>query len=524
MIKSNKMVKDFEGKLIPRNKARSISGAFYEEGTSCFLMPDDLWYRITSPKIVLDNYTKQYVLKTSGNLIEGFVGKNKLGFFSVNDFTVSISSKKNNIKKIALNEEVAIENGYIESLNNGIFYDASEITEKDKLEWFNVKTIPSSERSSEYNLESNQQKKKQLENSFKNLDIRISREAKEISNVLGDKTFGVEWEIVNGFLPKRIRYQYGVKALKDGSLRDGNSGKEGMELVSVPMNGSKGVQAMLNIIGELNKRCEVNNLCALHFHFGNVRKDKLYVLSLYKLVSMIQNELYYYFPYCRFNSVRGDGKLYCKFFEDKSIDYNAILNCKNEESFDETVKHEFDKIYSWLNRGHHLGETYGPKTKVREVVYEDGKKLFCEKWLSNIYSTKSTHHALEGNQKWDKVERYFIVNFLNLFFSKTGTIEFRCHEGTLNKTKTVNWFITCLAILKYAENIKSVFSANTLNLSDVLNDSLGKEKSKYLMSYFKSRRETFFATSGYKRNITEIEKKWFLEDNNYTFKKEDSFI
>lgn len=522
----NKLVKDYKGNLIKKSGARKISGQYYEEGISCFYMSDEQWYRISSNKITLNHSTGQYVFIDDSSLTNGIVGPNmETGYFTSNDFCVVLYE---NIRKgsntIALNEDIAKVNGFLESVSNGYFYKEDQITNKDREEWFDVKNIPNHERSPDYNLEANKDKKKALENSYKNLNVKISKEAKVIGNILGDLTFGFECEVINGFLSKRIRYKYGIKALKDGSLRDPVTGKEGLEYVSIPMSGPKGVQVMIEVFNELNKRCEVNELCSLHFHFGNVRKDKLYVLSMYKLMSMLQNEMFHYFPYCRFNSIKPDGKVYCKLLENKNINYKSIINSKDEESFKSNTYQQFDKIYSWLNNGHHLGETYAEKSRIVETVIKEGKKMFCEKWFSNIYTTKSTYHSQENNQKWDKVSRYYIVNFLNLFFSKIGTIEFRCEAGTVNKQKTINWFITCICILRYSEDINKVFSLDKITLKDVLSEYLTEDNVEYLMSYYNHRKNIFFIGGGYRPEIRKIDQKWFKDDNQFNFDKKGKLI
>jgi len=520
MKKNNKLVKDYKGNLIPKASARKIGEKYYEEGKSCFLMEDGQWYRITSTeKIIYDHYKKGYVLVNSTKLLDGIINeKGELGKFSENDFYVTGRKKegrKTGVYNLILNEKIAEKLGYIESIGDGFFYPKDEITEEDKKGWFNKKTIPATERSKSYNLESDPERKRQLQECYDKLDIKISPISRKIAGWIGDYTWGMEAEVINGHIPRRIRTIYGIKALKDGSLR--HDGGEGIEYVSMPMSGPKGVEVIRKFCQELSRRCEVNNLCSVHFHFGNVRKDKLYVIALYRIITLIQNELVKYFPYSRFNSIRPDGKVYCKLLNDLEINYIRILKCESEENFHKLVVEEFNKIYKWLNNGKGLSELVEEPKVIRETTIINGKKMFCDKWLKKVFTTKSVNHAING-QKWDRAERYFLVNFLNLFFSNIGTIEFRQMEGSTNSTKVLIWFVTCASVLKYAEDIKRGLSIKKLTLKDILIDNIDEEYADYIMEYFKLRNKQFFNGDSYKGNYKSIENEWFKNDSEFNFK------
>lgn len=521
MSTNNKLVKDYQGNLISKSEAHSIMGKYYLENESCFLMEDGQWYRITSSdKITFDNYTKKYVLNSSTKLIKGVINvKGEEGSFSENDDIVVIRKKedrRSGITRNCLNAEIAEKLEYIESISDGFFYLKSEITQEDLTGWFNKKSIPSFERSKSYNLESDPERKKELQKIYDNLSIKISPISKKISKYIGKYTFGMEAEVINGHIPKRIRSKFGIKALKDGSLR--YDGGEGIEYVTMPMSGAKGIEVIKKFCSELSKRCEVNNLCSVHFHFGNVRKDKLYVISLYRTIMMIQGELQTYFPYSRFNSVRPDGKVYCKLLENLGIGYDKLLNQKSEEDFHKTVVNEFDKIYKWLNNGKGLAEVFGEAKIVRENTIINGKKMFCDKWLKTVFTTKSTNHSVQG-QKWDKPCRYVNVNFLNLFFSSIGTIEFRMHEGSTSSTKCLIWMVICASILKYAEDIKRGLSCTSLKLSEILYENVDPEYTAYIMEYLNFRNSTFFTKEGsYRGNYKAVESAWFNKDPEFSFK------
>lgn len=517
MKMTNKLVKDYLGNLIPKSKAHKIMGKYYEENVSCFLMEDGQRYRITSTdKIVYDHYNKKWVLKGNRDLVKGIINtKGEVGLFSANDFMIRLINLKSKLgnSNYCLNEEIALKMGYIESLSDGGFYKLDELDENTK-SLIMKKAIPNNERSKNYNLESDQERKKELEKFYKDLNIRVEASSVEIARIIGDFSFGMEVEVINGHIPKRIRSKYGLKALKDGSLR--HDGGEGIEYVTVPMSGAKGIQVIKEVLREATKRCEVNNLCSVHFHFGNVRKDKLFVLSLYNVIRLIQDELVKYFPYSRVNSIKPDGKVYCSPLPDLKINHSKILAAKDEETFHKEIVIEFNKIYTWLNNGKPLAEEYAERSIVRETIVRNGKKMFHDRWLKNIYTTKSTYHSVQG-QKWDKPQRYMMFNLLNLFFSKIGTIESRLHEGSTNVTKVLSWMLITTAIIKYAENINVSLAAKKLELKDVLQSALPAKYADYLMEYLKSRHKVFFNENGEYRSYKSIEKTWFNKDPEYRF-------
>lgn len=71
--------------------------------------------------------------------------------------------------------------------------------------------------------------------------------------------------------------------------------------------------------------------------------------------------------------------------------------------------------------------------------------------------------------------RYFALNLHSWFFRKT--IEFRHHQGSLNKTKIINWARICESIVEYAlksseKDIKAQFTTNPEPLASILSPTL----------------------------------------------------
>lgn len=114
-------------------------------------------------------------------------------------------------------------------------------------------------------------------------------------------------------------------------------------------------------------------------------------------------------------------------------------------------------------------------------------------------------------------ERYFWINFLNLYFSKIGTIEFRAMEGSVNSTKILIWLLTCASILRYAENTKACLSSGKVTLKEVLASNVGDKYADYIMEYYKHRESVFFKSDGTYRDHKSTEARWFNQDSEFKF-------
>lgn len=93
----------------------------------------------------------------------------------------------------------------------------------------------------------------------------------------------------------------------------------------------------------------------------------------------------------------------------------------------------------------------------------------------------------------------------------------RAMEGSTNFTKIMIWMLTCVSILKYAENVKACFSAKSISLKEVLSAHLGDKYADYIMAYYKMKQAYFMRPDGSYKEYKNIEKKWFLEDAEFTF-------
>lgn len=430
------LVKDYKGQLILKEKARRIPNegggyAYYEMGVSCIKMDDGKWYRTTTGKIIYDHSTEKWIFASKApDGRSGLVKDGSVGFYSDASGEVYVNIKKDIpvskksfdldtqvvaqeivkdrkwTKTPCMNEEIAVSLGFIESIYDGLFYKGSDCTAEDKQRLI-TPHIPTAERHSTYSLDDDKEYRSRMEKIYDDNNLKISPDLKRIARKYIPFTFGVEIEIQNGHVPKRIREPLGFRTCRDGSLDHGENGVAGQEYVSIPMEGGKGLQALKNICTELAKRCVVSNKCSVHIHFGDVRRDRLYVISLWNLLCKTQDEFRKFFPYSRTNSIREDGKVYAALLPDLDLKTKNLLSTKDDEDFKKLVTGNFIKIYSWLNNNHPPGETYEESfvKDTRETIIK-GKpvKQYCYRVKKFNYSTKLPRHAIQG-QKWLKPQR-----------------------------------------------------------------------------------------------------------------------
>lgn len=533
-------INDYRGNLIAKNKARRIKDEngryhYYEEGVSCILMKDGQWYRTTTGKIVYDWFIKEWIFASEFNGSVGLVEDGSIGSYSNADKEVIVFVKKDsfvkktvfdpmskNIESVgivekrwnklyAMNENVAMQHGFVESILDGCFYKMEDCDAND-LQKMQTPNIPTGERTNVYSLDDDKDFRSYLEDCYDKNNINVPKGLALFAKKYLPFTYGVEIEVQNGFVPRRIRDSLGFRTCRDGSLGDGQ------EYVSIPMQGGKGLEAIKTMCRELSKRCVISNKCSVHIHFGDVRRDKLYVVSLWKLFTMIQEELKRYFPFSRTNSIREDGKIYAALLNPLDLKTADLMKCKDEATFKQRVNEEFQKIYTFLNHGHPLGEVYDErfvKDTREQIINGKIEKQYCYRVKKFTYTTRLPRHAVQG-RKWDRHERYLALNILNLFFSHSRTVEFRVHEATTNFDKIFNYLAINTAILKYAENFEKVLNGTKISIKDILNDHFPADIVANLLEYLQYRKSTFCASNdNFKTNWKTIEEAWYQGDKSY---------
>jgi hypothetical protein len=410
---SKKKVKTVNNKEICISKCRKYPSGYYKIGDikiensgDCYKI-DNKYYRFETGQIVFNHTINEHVFKTN-NLYYGLVEKNKMGYFENTPNKIKIYSKDSEII-YAINEDILINNyEYREKLNDGCYYHISLISS------FDFKRIQTPENSYKtslpYDSKGITDKHLQMYNYL--YDSKISNNTQDFSVLLEDLTFGLEFETIKGYVPERITKKLGLIPLRDGSIT-------GLEYVTVPFKGAKGLQTLNDISKELEKRTIFTHQCSLHLHLGNVPRTPEFILAFFKLTLSIQEELFSLFPMYKKYNLGIKNKNY-------SSPYNVYnLLSKMDPSID---KNNLNSNFSILLD--YLGEETG----------------FYETNDNDLKNIKYHPRDPSGNQKWNIKTRYFFHNFIPLIFGNKQTIEFRIHTPTYDINK-INFFIGLNSIL-----------------------------------------------------------------------------
>lgn len=319
----------------------------------------------------------------------------------------------------------------------------------------------------DYNVSETNVLQSEIEKLFKNYKVNVSEKAASLANIIGNHSFGIEYETSSGYVPKRLLYKTGLIPLKDGSL-DG-----GYEYTSLPMKGEEGIQLVLNQSAVLDKYCNISDKCSLHVHIGNVPKTKEFGLAMYMLFKQVQEELSEMIaPYKRdVDWLIRRKKDYCKPLRSLNLFRSNIVDPMTNTIQESGLKDSFKQLFLFLTEG----------------VPEDER-----------FNLENGVHPRNGTGKWNWKSRYYSLNMINLYFSKSGTVEFRMHTPSVNKYKVLNWLFICSSICRYAENniVKILSAKDKIDLYEIftVQSEIAEEDFnvvEYLREYVISRKKEF---------------------------------
>ena len=481
-MSAEKKVITIKGEEVPISQCRKFNKLYYKIGDiniqnsgDCYLV-NHKCYREETGLVVYNYSVKQYVL-LDNSMFQGVVDiiEDKLivGYFNSN-FKYSKIIDKNNNSYYLFNPELFKDNKeYREQLSTGDFYHIS------RLPAYKFNTIVLPNKNYKYSLPYDS--KGIIEHHLKGYESynpEISKSIKNYAPLLENLSFGLEFETTKGFIPNRILNQYGLIPLRDGSI-------SGIEYVTVPMEGEKGLQCTADILKVLKERTEYDdNTCSLHLHLGNVPRTKEFILAFFKVGMKIQDEIFQMFP------------LYKKYnYHIKNKNYSAPL-----PTFE--ILSQFDPVIDLRN----IDENFG-------VLY---------KYLSMGQDFKSVGNSLEnvishpadpnGNQKWNIRPRYFLFNIIPLIFGNKQTIEFRIHTPTYDINKILPFiFMNSLIVNFTIKNQNSILKnknfLNTYSLYDILQDQIdiyniqNKNQFRDLMYDYINKRKNYCERQILKGNI-----------------------
>ena len=325
-----------------------------------------------------------------------------------------------------------------------------------------------------------------------------------LSKLLGGLTFGVEIETESGYIPEAHLLRTGFAPLKDGSIG-------GLEYVSIPGGDASQLERIVRFSEAAKLLCTVGDRTSLHIHVGNIlpksnysdQEFKVFTLAMWMLTLQVQQEMFDIIPnykntYRYWNSKNGMN--HCQFLPNLTLfDNNIFSNGKLDVA--ELDKY-FNIIFRFMNDGQPADRHYNPTTR---------------------------RHRKHDGSKWHINSRYYSVNFYNLLFSNSKTVEFRTHSGTVNPIKIINWILIVNSLVRYAKKYtKEIINREIkVNLKDVLSelgDNFGEESNEYnrfvakhLTDYVTSRKEHFLMARMDGDNYASE----FDRDCQYTFGKEN---
>lgn len=443
---NTEIVETFSGEFLPKEKCRRIKGNWYKIGDSkvmnsgeCYLIGDK-YYRDTE-FITYDYAIKKYVIHTI-NMTYGVVDIKEdgetlvFGHYSQNNIVskeLKIIDKEGNPHSLIDYNIVKDSFHYLESnlSQKGIFVHRSII--KTKEIFANYEDCSAIKNSLPYSC-SPYMIKTQSNLFRKNIDnLKISDNVKNYAKYLKNYTFGAEFETSNGVIPNYVLNNYGIIPLRDGSIN-------GLEYVTIPHSGEEGLQALLNTIEELKNRTTFSDRnCSFHLHIGGMPRTISYITALFKILDIIEPDIFELFPLYKENNYRIKRKSYTRPLP-KSL-YRSLDNRMNNNR---EVLSNFKKIFSYLSMG---------------VSFEE---FDCD--LSEV----STHPNDNNNdRKWQVDTRYHWINVIPLIFGNKETIEFRIHTPSYNKTKIINFLYLCVAIIEFVKRNEDSILKNSSNFSHI---------------------------------------------------------
>lgn len=455
------VVETVDGSKEYRRNTKYIDNKYYVINKDCFEV-NGKWFRKDSGYIIYDHELKKWILISDRRkLIQGLVLNEKkeieVGYFTPNPYNNVKTSTAEWGNLPAISADIFSSAGWFEDMGGNLWFRYKDCTNSTVLKRKSIRN-ERSHTDRGYNIEDNNDYPIKVE-LYNKYNTEISDKAEEMSKYLGNLTFGCEFELAKGDIGGNLKNRHGLVSCRDGSLNGG------VELVTIPLSGAKGLQTTVNICKDLTPRGLIDLSCSFHIHFGNMRTDELYIISLYRLIRSVQNELFTMFPYYK---VVPDG-VKQKNYTKKLLKLNIhTLKDTSDEGFEAFTLDSWYKMFNFYGEG--------------KISLED-------------FNKKTRAHPIE--QKWSRKNRYFCFNFLNLFFGHRHTLEARLHSGTLNFHKVINWLFICVALIKYAEKYTTdiVTLDKTISLKEVLDiyptlfpeDKKALFISKYLYEYFLER-------------------------------------
>lgn len=479
MENNRNTVTTYSGKIAYENECHLFPEGYFiigneeiENSGECYKI-NNKFYKSNTGYIIYNHSVNRYEIKNISIHIEGIISchndKLQTGWFN-NSFMFYLK----NIEKMipVLNYKIFNNNKFIKfNYDQGYF----ELVENKKVNSFlHKKHIDYSVKSSLSYDCSNiiDDYVKSYKKHSKN--FIISENVKKYYKNLNGLSFGVEFETSKGYIKPEICKKVGLIPLRDGSI-------DGLEYVTVPLQGKEGLESLKKSTELLDFLTETNDSCSLHYHIGNIPRTEEFIIALFRLLVYNQREIFDMFPVYKEKNFKVKRKAYTK-----PLDSLLLLDLDSKITED-NIKENFDVLYRFFSGGLNYAS-----------VNND---------LNNIKCHPSDPR---GTRKWNIKSRYYWVNFVPLIFGNKKTIEFRIHTSTTDTNKVINFLYIIAGLINFAKkNQKSLLKDNKLKkltLSEILNFTYPNSLSKNLYKYVNFRKEI---TNAYtKENIVINEEKY----------------
>ena len=434
------------GKLstVKRSSCRLIKKEYYKKGNvkvensgGCYLV-NDKWYRDTTGYIVYEYSTQSYVLKSSNDVIKGIVdiiddnGKEtiKEGYIlsSANTDVIRVRHV-NKPEIISLTDKVYNSQIFVEDISSGDVWFRDGLSRDDIHSLTSIKQPNRSYKNSlSYTIDD------RIDRAIKTYKDGLKKQvipqgiASHFRNTgLSEYTFGVEFETTAGRLSDRLNSELGLVPVRDGSVA-------GLEYATVPYQGVAGFNTITKVCDELTKRTRTDSNCSLHVHVGGIPRTMEYLTALFKVLCLVEKEMYGMFPSYKENNRGYKNKNYTKPLPKLPIfqKLDRIINSNN-------IKENFSYIFEYLSGGQNFSNNY-----------------------RSLDDVKGHPSDPNGTRKWSISGRYHWVNLIPIIFGNKKTVEFRVHTSTMDKNKVRPYIMLCMGILDYVKHNQEVILSSRI--------------------------------------------------------------
>jgi hypothetical protein len=358
--------------MCDKSLCRLIDGNYYAigdiniENSGDVYLVNGRYIRYSTDRLIYNHTRREYQLKNA-SVIEGVIGMKEdefiLGYFEKNPLKNIIINTKEGKTLVGINDK-CVNLRFREMRSSGAFY---HISMKKASEFRQIKDV-----SRDYKENLPYDSKNILDNYIKKYEAMYNEEpsknAVNFAKAFGDLSFGLEFETVKGVLPNNKLGILPLIPLRDGSIR-------GLEYVTIPLQGAKGIQATIDTIKELKKRTTYDESCSMHLHIGNIPRTPEFILALYKLYAYFQEDMFALFPLYKKYNFEVKRKNYSKPFPLNKLDMkmDGYINVADKAQLNRNFAVLFDYL---CDRGNF--EMYG--NDLNKVAYHPADPNGNQKW------------------------------------------------------------------------------------------------------------------------------------------------